>query len=78
MALQPSLRPLIVIGSSEAPHTLDVFCEEPLSLTDCTLHFKLLNHALLTSIVDYVCPYRCGLLQVHSFKSIEGPSKVRR
>lgn len=25
MALQPSLRPLIIAGSHDAPHTLDVF-----------------------------------------------------
>lgn len=26
MALQPSLRPLIIAGRPDAPHTLDVFC----------------------------------------------------
>jgi hypothetical protein len=28
MALQPSLRPLIVAGRVDAPHTLDIFCEQ--------------------------------------------------
>jgi len=28
MALQPSLRPLIIAGRADAPHTIDVFREQ--------------------------------------------------
>lgn len=50
MALQPSLRPLLIAGKADAPHTLDVFC-------------KQLFHAVISQLtrfytVDYVCPFR--------------------
>jgi hypothetical protein len=50
MALQPSLRPLLIAGKADGPHTLDVFC-------------KRLFHAVISQLtrlytVDYVCPFR--------------------
>jgi hypothetical protein len=41
MALQPSLRPLIIAGEVDAPHTLDVFCERFIHavLSQLTLFF---------------------------------------
>jgi len=52
MALQPSLRSLIIMGSPNAMHTLDVFCA-----FFCHSGVQLIAEFFLR-IVDYVCPYR--------------------
>jgi hypothetical protein len=48
MALQPSLRSLIIAGRPDAPHTLDVFC---------AYHNLTSNSPTDLMIVDYVCPF---------------------
>jgi hypothetical protein len=51
MALQPSLRPLIVAGRHDAPHTLDIF-RKCLSITACL-------------VADFFLSRLCLSLQVH-------------
>lgn len=58
MALQPSLRPLIILGRPEAPHTLDVFCTSQAGVT--AIYTNCANVSLLI-IVDYVCPFSAKL-----------------
>jgi hypothetical protein len=48
MALQPSLRPLLIAGKPDAPHTLDVF-------RMCLFYPRSIANMLP---VDYVCPFR--------------------
>lgn len=59
MALQPSLRPQVIIGPYDAPHTLDIFCAN----LEIIIWKKKIVHAnqniFLT--VDYVCPFRFDL-----------------
>jgi len=51
MALQPSLRPLIIAGSHDAPHTLDIFRK--------AINRSIWNRLTQRYIsVDYVCPFR--------------------
>lgn len=57
MALQPSLNPLIVAGTNDAPHTLDVFRE-------CFLEFTCRPEPLTFFAVDYVCPFRFTILRL--------------
>ena len=51
MALQPSLRALIVAGRPDAPHTLDIFRKSAGSTASA-------KHCNLPFSVDYVCPFR--------------------
>ena len=51
--MQPSLRPLIIAGSPNAPHTLDIFGELRGS--------GGLVQGSCASAVDYVCPFSAKL-----------------
>lgn len=53
MALQPSLRPLIIAGNPNAPHTLDIFCK-------LRPYVGEVPNSCLVS-VDYVCPFSAKL-----------------
>ena len=51
MALQPSLRPLLIAGKVDAPHTLDVFC-------------KRFFHAMISLLTRSVYSGLCLSIQV--------------
>jgi hypothetical protein len=50
MALQPSLRPLLIAGRADAPHTLDIFRKR--------FFHAVVQIQNVVDTVDYVCPFR--------------------
>jgi hypothetical protein len=64
MALQPSLRPQVIIGQYDAIHTLDIFCTNKVFI-----YFYAYQYAdhiyLIYKTVNYVCPFRFDLLLLY-------------